>query len=114
MSTDSNHISALTNIEHVRRYVEEELQYEAILGPFNLVPCNLHISPPMTWAKQDSDKKCTIIDLSWPKSFSVNAVVKRDIYLDTIYSLHYPSIDNITEPLVNLGLPPFEGGSSRH
>ena len=43
------------------------------------------------------------MDLSWPPNFSVNAGVKRDIYLNTIYSLHYPSIDNITDSLVKLG-----------
>ena len=43
------------------------------------------------------------MDLSWPPNFSVNAGVKKDVYLNTIYSLHYPSIDNITEALVKLG-----------
>ena len=43
------------------------------------------------------------MDLSWPPEQSVNAGVKKDIYLDTIYSLHYPSIDSITEALVKLG-----------
>ena len=43
------------------------------------------------------------MDLSWPPGQSVNAGVKKDVYIDTIYSLHYPSIDNITEGLVKLG-----------
>ena len=102
-STYSNHTSAITDIDHVRRYVEEELQYEAIIGPFDRVPCPLHISPLMTRAKQDSNKKRTIMDLSWPPNLSVNAGVKKDIYLDTIYSLHYPSIDNITNSSAKLG-----------
>ena len=102
-STKNNHTSALSDIEHVRRYVEEELQYEAIIGPFDTVPCSLHISPLMTRAKQDSDKKRTIVNLSWPPNISVNAGVKKDIYLKTVYSLHYPSINNITEALVKLG-----------
>ena len=103
ISTHDNHTSAINDIEHVRRYVEEELQYGAIIGPFYILPCSLHTSPLMTRAKQDSDKKRTIMDLSWPPNFSVNAGVKRDIYLNTIYSLHYPSIDNITDSLVKLG-----------
>ena len=83
--------------------MKEELQHEAIIGPFDTVPCTLHLSPLMTRAKQDSDKKCTIMDLSWPPGQSVNSGVRKDIYFDTIYSLHYPSIDNITEALVKLG-----------
>ena len=102
-STSNNHTSALTDIDHVRRYVEEELQHEAIIGPFNDIPCDLHVSPLMTRAKQDSDKKRTIMDLSWPHNLSVNAGVKKNVYLDTIYELHYPSIDNITDSLVKLG-----------
>ena len=101
--TYDNHTSALADIEHVKQYVEEELQHGAIIGPFETVPCTLHLSPLMTRAKQDSDKKRTIMDLSWPPGQSVNAGVKKDVYLDTIYSLHYPSIDNITEALVKLG-----------
>ena len=57
----------------------------------------------MTRAKQDYDKKPTIMDLSWPPNYSVNSGVRKDIYLDTIYSLHYLSIDNITEALVKQG-----------
>ena len=103
LSTQNNHTLALTDIEHVRRYMEEELQYEVIIGPFDIIPCPLHISLLMTRARQDSDKKRTIMDLSRPPNFSVNAGIKKDIYLNTIYSLHYPSIDNITESLVKLG-----------
>ena len=57
VSTYDNHTSAINDIEHVRHYVEEELQYEAIIGPFDTVPCPLHTSPLMTRAKQDSDRK---------------------------------------------------------
>ena len=84
----------LIDIEHVKRY-----------GPFITVPCPLHISPLITREKHDLNKKRTIMDLSWPPNFSVNAGVKKDIYLNTIYTLHYPSIDNITEALVKLGPP---------
>ena len=55
-STYNNHTSALADIEHVRQDVEEELQHEAIIGPFDTVPCTLFFSPLMTRAKQDSDK----------------------------------------------------------
>ena len=82
--------------------MKEELQHEAIIGPFDKVPCTLHISPLMTRAKQDYDKKRTIMDLSCLPNYSVNSDVIKNIYLDTVYSLHYPSIDNITAALVKL------------
>ena len=53
--------------------------------------------------KQDSNKKRTIMDLSWPKGASVNSFVQKDIYLGTQYILKYPSIDLITSSLSKLG-----------
>ena len=41
--------------------------------------------------------------LSWPKGFSVNNSVNKDMYLYTPYLLNYPSIDNITSALYKLG-----------
>ena len=52
--------------------------------------------------KQDSSKKRTIMDLSWPKGASVNDGVLKDTYLGTDYTLTYPSIDHITQSLVKL------------
>ena len=57
----------------------------------------------MTRDKQESIQKRTIMDLSWPKGFSINNGVDKDKYLDTSYLLNYPSIDNITASLCKLG-----------
>ena len=43
------------------------------------------------------------MDLSWPKGLSLNNGVTKDMYLDTPYTLHYPSIDNIIAALSKLG-----------
>ena len=53
--------------------------------------------------KQDYCKKRTIINLSWPKGVSVNDDILKDTYLDTEYTLTYPSINNITESLNRMG-----------
>ena len=103
MSTEQNHTSALQNLQHVQAYIEEELSFNAMLGPFDHKPIPLHVSPLMVRDKQDSNKKRTIMDLSWPKGASVNAHVQKDIYLGTQYTLNYPSIDSITDTLCKLG-----------
>ena len=103
LSTEVNHASALQNIQHVQCYIEEELKFNAILGPFDNKPIPPHVSPLMVRDQQDSLKKRTIMDLSWPKGASVNAAVQKDVYLDTLYVLNYPSIDLITSSLVKLG-----------
>ena len=57
----------------------------------------------MTRAKQNSEKRRTIVDLSWPKGHAVNTGVHKNIYLGIYFKLQYPSIDNITMALNNLG-----------
>ena len=99
-STETNHTSALQNSFHVQSYIQEELSFQAMLGPFQAKPISLHISHLMVRDKQDS--KRTIMDLSWPKGASVNASVSKDVYLDTQYALTYPSIDSIVSSLVKL------------
>ena len=103
ISTEVNHASALQNLHHVQSYLDEELKFNAILGPFHRKPIQLHISPLMVRDKQDSCNKRTIMDLSWPQGASVNTAVQKDVYLGTQYILNYPSIDSITDALVKLG-----------
>ena len=103
ISTETNHASALQNSSHVQAYIQEELSFQAMLGPFQAKPMSLHVSPLMVRDKQDSMKKRTIMDLSWPKEASVNASVLKDVYLGTQYALTYPSIDSIVNSLVKLG-----------
>ena len=100
---DSNHKSADIYLNHVKDYVQEELSHKAIIGPFDQLPLTFHISPLMTRDKQDSDKKRTIMDLSWPKGHLVNHGVSKEKHLGTEYTLHYPSVDNITAALRRIG-----------
>ena len=101
-STEQNHNSALENSSHVEKYIAEELQHGAILGPFDGKPIH-HTSPLMVRDKQDSDSKRTIMDLSWPKGNSVNCGVRKDVYLHMEFILKYPSVDCITSSLRKLG-----------
>ena len=57
----------------------------------------------MTREKSGSDKRRTIIDLSWPKGLSVNDGVTKDWYLGTQFEMHYPSVDHIVDQLNQLG-----------
>ena len=72
-------------------------------GPFTEKPFPLHVSPLMVQDKQNSDKKRTIMDLSWPKGLSVNDGVAKNKYLGSYFTLRYPSLDHITQVLSELG-----------
>ena len=102
-SVEENHTSANDNASHISKFLEEELQYQAILGPFDNKPIDMHISPLLVRDKQNSSAKRTIMDLSWPKGASVNNGVAKDVYLSTHYELKFPSVDLITNSLRNLG-----------
>ena len=57
----------------------------------------------MTREKPDSEVRRTIVDLSWPKNFSVNTGVVKDKYLGSSFLLNYTSVDDIVKKLVELG-----------
>ena len=99
-----NHKSALQYPEHVSTYLKEEIDNNAILVPFTEPPIDsLHTSPFMTRDKSSSVNRRVIIDLSWPIGNSVNSGVEANKYLDTEFVLTYPSIDNITDQVLQLG-----------
>ena len=102
-SVTEKHKLALQFPSEIEKYIDEELQHGAILGPFSQHPFATHVSPLMTRSKQNSNKGRTIMDLSWPLNYSVNYGVKKNIYLNTYFQLQYPSIDNITHALNTLG-----------
>ena len=99
-----NHKSANEFPLDVQAYLDEELEHGAIAGPFKDVPIkNCHISPFMTHPKANSDTRRVIIDLSWPKGYSVNDGVDKSTYMGTDFHLTFPTIDDLTTELVKLG-----------
>ena len=56
-SSEKNHASAEQFVSHVQTYIQEEVKRGAILGPFDLKPIELHVSPSMTRDKPDSDSR---------------------------------------------------------
>ena len=64
ISADANHTE---HEQHIDQYIAKELKYGALYGPFEHTPIPVHVSPLMTRAKQNSDKRRTFVDLRWPK-----------------------------------------------
>ena len=88
----------------MQTYISGELKHGAMLGPFQSKQIDLHVSPFITREKPDSSVRRTIVDLSCPEFYSVNAGVARDEYLCSKFLLHYPSVDDIVNKLNELGL----------
>ena len=101
---NKNHTSATEFSADVETYLSEEIKYGAILGPYSQCPiADCHFSPFMTREKSTSNNRRVIIDLSWPKHFSVNAGVDKNSYLGTDFILSFPTIDDITDAVKKVG-----------
>ena len=99
-----NHSSAVDCPRDIEAYIEEELQYGALLGPFKENPIHQdHCSPFMTRSKPNSDRRRVIVDLSWPQGASVNAGIEKFSYLNSAFALTFPTVDDITSELKRLG-----------
>ena len=94
-----NHSSALKFPDHVQNYIETEMKYGAIIGPFENFPFQCHVSPFLTRDKPNSSNRRVILDLSFPPGKSVNDGVYKDVYLDTYLELNYPSVDTVVNCL---------------
>lgn len=97
-TTNSDHPSALQHMSHVRKFIQAELDVDAIIGPFHQHPFApwFRPSPIMTRPKHESDDRRIILDLSFPKGHSVNDGIK------ILYAL--PSINDLTD-LVKINGP---------
>ena len=101
--TEVNHASGHEYGSDIESYLKEEVAFNAMYGPFQEKPINMHISPMMTRKKQGSDNWRTIVDLSWPHGCSIKYGVYKNRYLDSYYYLSYPFIDNVVDRLKKLG-----------
>ena len=101
--THVNNSSALKFPEHVNSYIETEMKYGAILGPFEDHPFHCHISSFLTREKPNSSNIRVILDLSFPVCKSANDRVAKDKYLTTYFELNYLSVDTVINSLKTLG-----------
>ena len=103
-SDNKNHKSAVEYPKDIDAYLTEEREFGAIIGPFMEHPIeNAHFSPFMTRFKPNSSNRRVIIDLSWPKGFSVKDGVEKDGYMGAEFRLTFQTLDDLMQRLVKLG-----------
>ena len=101
---DDNHNSAKHHPQDIQAYLDEEIKFGAILGPFQSPPIkNLYHSPLITREKPGAPHRRLIVHLSFPKGQLVNTGVTKDIYLGTPFILTLPSIDTFTSTVKKWG-----------
>lgn len=95
----ANHLGATQFPLHILGYLEKEMKEGAILGPFKSKPFShkLVISPINSVPKKGSEERRIVIDLSWPKGFSVNDGIAKNEYLGEEVNLKFPTVDALIQ-----------------
>ena len=103
--TVKNHKGVTEFPVEVRKYLEKEKGYQAILGPFAEIPfaSDFCISPLNTVSKKDSSERRVILDLSFPEGSAVNEHIPKDFYLESKVNLTFPRVDDLVEIIKNKG-----------
>lgn len=100
-----NHPSANAHAAHVQKFIQQELEFQAILGPFSSPPFVpwVRTSPLMTRPKKQSDDRRVIVDLSFPAGEDVNSGIDIDSILGRSIKYSLPSITDLITRLQLLG-----------
>lgn len=104
-SSSSNHPSAVDFADHVEHYINTELGYHAIAGPFSTNPLHqpLVCSPLQTVPKRGSNQRRVVMDLSYPPRSSINYGIAAASYLNEPYKLRLPGIDRLCQFILQHG-----------
>ncbi|MCP4256581.1 MAG: hypothetical protein GY774_03530, partial [Planctomycetes bacterium] len=102
--TFNNHKSAREYPDHIEQYIQTELDYGAMAGPFDQIPFTWFMcSPLMTGDKNEGKDRRIIMDLSYPPKASVNDGIPKDTYMGLDYKLQLPTIFHLRDAIRCLG-----------
>lgn len=104
-STDQNHPSANQHLAQVQEFINKEMSFNAILGPFEEPPFApwFRSSPVVTRPKKDSIERRVIVDLSYPEGQGVNDGIDICDYFGTNITYTLPSLGDLIQRLQDLG-----------
>ena len=100
-----NHSSATQFPDHIQRFIEEEIQHGAMIGPFTdpMFVQWSHTSPMMTRPKSDPTKRRIITDLSYPPHNSINAYIKKNCSMGRNQDHSLPTVHAVVEEVKRHG-----------
>ena len=112
-STDINHPSAHRHMDQVNKFVQKELAYDALAGPFDCPPFApwTQLSPIMTRAKKDTvttpqgeaQAQRIIVDLSYPVGNSVNDGIARHFFQGDALQYNLPTVEDAVTKIKRMG-----------
>ena len=101
--TCDNHSLATEHPKDVNIYLNKEVSYNAMAGPYTVKPIErLHVSPLLTREKPN-DSRQVIVNLSYLYHNSVNSNIAKHLYDGYEFTLKYPSVDDIVSAVADIG-----------
>ena len=97
---------ANVHLNQVKKYLDTELHYKSVIGPFKSNPFvqDIRISPLNTRDKKDSTEKRIILDLSFPEGSAVNDGIDKTIYLGVKVDWDLPTVDTLASIMIEKGV----------
>ena len=100
----NNHPSTINFGSHLDSYIQKELSFDSLSGPFNDPPFDwIRLNPCMTRPKKDSDCRRVILDLSFPLGNSVNSEIDKRVFDGGPYKLRLPTPLALAEHIAHRG-----------
>ena len=101
-----NHSSPLQFKQDVQKFIDKELTFKALLGPFSHPPHPLfHCSPLLIRPKEGSSRR-VIVDLSYgDQGEAVNKVTDKNTYEGLEFILQLPTLDHLLQQALSLNIP---------
>ena len=101
-SQPGNHPSTRVHPLGVQDYLDTELGFQAMAGPFSDPPFDkwFHTSPMMVREKKHSNAKRIIVDLSWPPGDSVNSNIPFDSYEGRPAHMSLPTAEDLATAML--------------
>ena len=99
-----NHLSAELHKASVAKYIQKEVEHNALVGPFPESPFNwLRVNPMMTRAKKDPGERRVILDLSFPDGAGVNSFIPKTLFDGGPYKLRLPTAIQFANLIAEMG-----------
>ena len=97
---------ALINKTAVKAYLENELKYKSVVGPFKSNPFNqpIGILPLNMRDKKDSMEKRIILDLSFPEGLAVSEGIDKTTYQGVNVDWRLPTVDTLPQLMIKKGV----------
>ena len=100
-----NHSLALANPNQVTDFIDTELRFDALIGPFKEPPFRewFRSNPMLTRKRETVINLRVVLDLSFPDCASVNSGIPNSQIDGSSFKLRLPTVQDYASPIASLG-----------